>query len=361
MKEVKVNRELLTLKAYSPGKSSEEVKREYGLTKIVKLASNENPYGSSPLVREAISSLENFAVYPDGAAVALREKVAKLLEVDEHQLIFTSGLDELIQIISRAMLSEDSNTVMAAETFSQYRHHAVIQKAEIREVPLKDGCHDLNAMAAQIDDRTQVVWICNPNNPTGTYVNREELQAFLKMVPPHALVVLDEAYYEYAAADDYPDTIPLLDRYKNLLIMRTFSKAYGLAAFRIGYGIADAGLIKQLDVARLPFNTSALAQTAAIAALQDQTFVEKCVSENVNELQKFYDICKRHNFEYYPSQGNFIFIRIPGKESADVFQYLLEKGFVVRPFPNGIRITVGTKEQNEELFQLLEKMVLVTQ
>lgn len=361
MEDVKVNPELLTLKAYSPGKSSEEVKREYGLTKIVKLASNENPYGTSPLVSEAISSLENFAVYPDGAAVEIRGEVAKFIGVDEDQLIFASGLDELIQIISRALLSEDSNTVMAGGTFPQYRHHAVIQKAEIREVPLKDGCHDLNAMAAQIDDRTQVVWICNPNNPTGTYVNKEELHSFLEAVPPHVLVVLDEAYYEYAVADDYPNTIPLLDRYKNLLILRTFSKAYGLAAFRIGYGIADARLIKQLDVARLPFNTSVLAQRAAIAALKDQSFVAKCVSENVNELQKFYEVCKRHDFEYYPSQGNFIFIRIPGKDSADVFQYLLENGFVVRPFPNGIRITVGTKEQNEELFQLLEKMVLITQ
>lgn len=361
MEEVKVNPELLTLKAYSPGKSTEEARREYGLTKIVKLASNENPYGSSPLVREAVSALEHFAVYPDGAAGALREEVAKRIGVDEHQLMFSSGLDELIQIISRALLSEDSNTVMANETFSQYRHHAVIQKAEIREVPLKDGCHDLNAMAAQIDDRTQVVWICNPNNPTGTYINQEELQAFLKNVPSRVLVVMDEAYYEYATADDYPDTIPLLDRYKNLLIMRTFSKAYGLAAFRIGYGIADARLIKQLDVARLPFNTSALAQAAAIAALQDQAFVEKCVRGNREELQKFYNVCKRHGFEYYPSQGNFIFIRVPGKESADVFQYLLENGFVVRPFPNGIRITIGTKKQNEELFPLLEKLVFVTQ
>ena len=361
MEVVKVNPELLTLKAYSPGKSSEEVKREYGLTKIVKLASNENPYGSSPLVRKAISSLESFAVYPDGAAITLREEVAKFLRVDENQLIFSSGLDELIQMISRAMLSEGANTVMADATFPQYRHHAVIQKAEVREVPLKDGCHDLNAMAAKIDDRTQVVWICNPNNPTGTYVNSEELHEFLQNVPPHVLVVLDEAYYEYAVAEDFPDTIPLLDRYKNLLILRTFSKAYGLAAFRIGYGIADAQLVKQLDVARLPFNTSVLAQTAAIAALQDQAFVEKCVSENKDELQKFYDVCKRNGFEYYPSQGNFIFIRIPGKESAEVFQYLLERGFLVRPFPNGIRITIGTKEQNEELFQLLEKMMLVTQ
>jgi histidinol-phosphate aminotransferase len=351
---------LLALKPYSPGKSAEEVKREYGLTNIIKLASNENPYGTSPMVQQAVSSMENFAVYPDGAAAALRKKVAKSIGVKENQLLFSSGLDEFIQIISRAMLSEQSNTVMAAETFPQYRHHAVIQKAEIREVPLKDGRHDLEAMLAQIDERTQVVWICNPNNPTGTYVNERELESFLASVPSHVLVVVDEAYYEYVTAEDFPETIPLLRRYSNLLVLRTFSKAYGLAALRIGYGIGEAGLIQQLDVARLPFNTSAIAQTAAIAALEDRAFIEKCVKENTAELRKFYDLCTKHGIEYYPSQGNFIFIRIPGKDSTEVFQYLLEKGFVVRPFPNGIRMTIGTKEQNGELFQHLEKMMLVT-
>ncbi|GIN21095.1 MAG TPA: histidinol-phosphate transaminase [Bacillus bacterium] len=356
---VKVRPQLLTMKAYAPGKSSEEVQREYGLDKIVKLASNENPYGTSPHVSKVISSMENFAIYPDGAATVLRKKVAKYTGVKEDQLIFSSGLDELIQIISKALLDENSNTVMATGTFPQYRHNAVVQNAEIREVPLQDGRHDLQAMAKEVDDDTKVVWICNPNNPTGTYVNDKELGQFLQSVPSHVLVVLDEAYYEYVTAQDYPETIPLLDQYDNLMVLRTFSKAFGLAAFRIGYGIGAASFIQQLEVVRLPFNTSMLAQKAAIAALEDLDFVDRSVSSNAHELQKFYEICTRHNINFYPSQGNFIFISIPGKESAEVFQYLLERGYTVRPFPNGIRITVGTKEENSELFDIIEKMVLV--
>ncbi|MBD8004868.1 histidinol-phosphate transaminase [Bacillus norwichensis] len=355
---VKVRPQLLSLKAYTPGKSSEEVQREYNLEKIVKLASNENPYGTSPLVKEAIS-LNNFAIYPDGASTALRKEVAEYTGVKEDQLIFSSGLDELIEIISKALLDENFNTVMASGTFPQYRHNAVIQNAEIREVPLKNGRHDLPAMAKQIDDKTQVVWICNPNNPTGTYVDDKELEQFLQSIPSHVLVVMDEAYYEYVTAEDYPETIPLLDQYDNLMVLRTFSKAFGLASFRVGYGIGAASFIQQLEVVRLPFNTSVLAQNAALAALGDLEFVEKSVSLNAIELQKYYEFCKQHQIDYYPSQGNFIFISIPGKESAEVFQYLLERGYTVRPFPNGVRITVGTKEENEELFELIEKIVLI--
>ncbi|RST73917.1 histidinol-phosphate transaminase [Siminovitchia acidinfaciens] len=356
---MKVRPQLLSLKAYAPGKSSDEVKREYGLEKIVKLASNENPYGTSQLVSDAISSIDNFAIYPDGAAATLRKEVAEYTGVKEDQLIFSSGLDEMIQIISRALLDENSNTVMASGTFPQYRHNAVVQNAEIREVPLKDGRHNLPAMAEKIDDNTQVVWICNPNNPTGTYVDDKELEQFLRAVPSNVLVVMDEAYYEYVTADDYPETIPLLKKYDNLMVLRTFSKAFGLAAFRIGYGIGAASFIQQLEVVRLPFNTSVLAQQAALAALKDLDFVEKSVSANALELQKYYEFCGRHNIEFYPSQGNFIFVSFPGKESMGVFQYLLERGFTVRPFPNGVRITVGTEEENRELFELIGKMVLV--
>ncbi len=355
---VKVRPQLLTLKAYTPGKSSQEVQREYNLEKVVKLASNENPYGTSSLVKEAIS-FDNFAIYPDGASTDLRKEVAEYTGVKEDQLIFSSGLDELIEMISKALLDENFNTVMASGTFPQYRHNAVIQNAEIREVPLKNGRHDLPAMAKKIDDKTQVVWICNPNNPTGTYVDDKELEQFLQSIPSHVLVVMDEAYYEYVTAEDYPETIPLLDQYDNLMVLRTFSKAFGLASFRVGYGIGAASFIQQLEVARLPFNTSVLAQKAALAALKDLDFVEKSVSLNAIERQKYYEFCKQHQIDYYPSQGNFIFISIPGKESAEVFQYLLERGYTVRPFPNGVRITVGTKEENEELFELIEKIVLI--
>ncbi|MBS4199457.1 histidinol-phosphate transaminase [Bacillus sp. FJAT-49732] len=357
---MQVKQQLLSLKPYIPGKTTEEVKREYQLDKIVKLASNENPYGCSPNVLEAISTkIPSFAIYPDGGTTELREKVATHLGVNGDQLIFSSGLDELIQMLIRAMLSPDTNTVMAKETFPQYRHHAIIENAELREVPLKDGRHDLEEMARQIDDKTNIVWICNPNNPTGTYVNQSELEEFLSKVPSHVLVVLDEAYFEYATIEDYPKTIPLLNKYENLLIMRTFSKAFGLAGFRIGYGIGAPTLIKQLEVARLPFNTSALAQTAAITALEDIEFVEKTIAANAKELEKYYQFFDKHQISYYPSQGNFVFINIPGLSSDEIFQSLLEKGWIVRAFPNGVRITVGKEDENEELMKILAEIVTV--
>lgn len=357
---VKVKSQLSQLTAYSPGQTTAEVKRKYGLTEVVKLASNENPYGNSPHVRQALSKIDHYAIYPEGAASQIRRAVATHLDVDENQLIFSSGLDELIQIISRALLSEGTNTVVATQTFPQYRHHAVIEGAEVREVPLKDGVFDLQSMAKEVDDETKIVWICNPNNPTGTYVSATQLKQFLQSVPSHVLVVMDEAYYEYVTADDYPETIPLLDKYDNLIVLRTFSKAYGLASLRIGYGVGAASFIQQLEVARLPFNTSSFAQTAALAALKDQSFVENSVHQNAMEMQKYINFCKRHDILYYPSQGNFIFIAIPGKESSDVFQYLLENGFIVRPFPNGLRITIGTKEENQKLMDILENKILIT-
>ncbi|HEY4554176.1 MAG TPA: histidinol-phosphate transaminase [Bacillaceae bacterium] len=358
---MKVKEQLLSLTAYAPGKTTEEVKREYGLDKIVKLASNENPYGCSPAVQEAITgSIPSYAIYPDGGAKELRAIVAQHLGIEEDQLIFSAGLDEMIQMLSRALLDENSNTVMAKNTFPQYRHHATIEKAEIREVPLKDGRHDLEKMAKQIDEMTKIVWICNPNNPTGTYTTAEELENFMACVPGNVLVVMDEAYYEFVTAKDYPQTIPLLEKYRNIMILRTFSKAYGLAAFRIGYGIGESSFLKQLEVARLPFNTSSLAQAAAIAALQDLEFVEECVIQNVNELDRMYEIFNKLGIEYYPSQGNFVFIQVPGKTSKEVFQHLIERGFIVRPFPDGVRITVGTDEDNEKLLKVMEEMILVT-
>lgn len=239
----------------------------------MKLASNENPFGCSARVTEALTSLASqYALYPDGYAFKLRTKIAEHLGVKAEQLLFGSGLDEVIQMISRALLHEGTNVVMANPTFSQYHHHAVIEGAEVREVSLKDGIHDLDAMLEQVDEKTKIVWICNPNNPTGTYVEKQKLLSFLESVPKSALVIMDEAYYEYAEAEDYPQTLPLLEKYENLMVLRTFSKAYGLAAFRIGYAIGDAKLIGQLEVARLPFNTSTVAQSVALAALEDQAF-----------------------------------------------------------------------------------------
>ncbi|KYD28435.1 MULTISPECIES: histidinol-phosphate transaminase [Geobacillus] len=359
---MQVKESLRGLSPYQPGKSIEEVKREYGLSEIIKLASNENPYGSSPAVKAAIAArLDHLAFYPDGYARTLREKVAKHLGVKETQLLFGNGSDEVVQIVCRAFLEPGANTVMATPTFPQYRHNAVIERADVREVPLVDGRHDLEAMLNAIDGNTRIVWICNPNNPTGTYVNETELRAFLDRVPPHVLVVLDEAYYEYVTAADYPQTVPLLNEYEQLLIMRTFSKAYGLAALRVGYGIANESLIRAIEPAREPFNTSTIAQAAAVAALDDQAFIRVCVERNRAELERYYRFCEENGLKYYPSQTNFLFMEV-GVDGDEVFRYLLERGVIVRSgralgLPNGVRITVGTKEQNDRVFTLLSEML----
>ncbi|AZB43327.1 histidinol-phosphate transaminase [Bacillus sp. FJAT-42376] len=359
---MEVKSQLLNLKPYQPGKPIDEVKKEYGLDHIVKLASNENPYGSSAKVKQAVErEISQLALYPDGYSAELREKLSSMVGVDQDQLIFGNGSDEIVQIICRALLDQNSNTVMATPTFPQYRHNAIIENAEIREVPLKAGEHDLDAMLEAIDDYTKVVWVCSPNNPTGNYVNKSSMEAFLKKVPPSVLVVLDEAYAEYVTAEDYPDSVPYLQTYENVMILRTFSKAYGLAALRIGYGIGCRKLVQMIEPAREPFNTSRIAQAAALAALDDQEFIQTCRERNRAGLKQYYAFCEENNLSYYPSEGNFILIDF-NQDANSLFQQLLERGYIVRSgaalgFPTSLRITVGSEGQNREIIELLKTLL----
>ncbi|MBM4762120.1 histidinol-phosphate transaminase [Bacillus sp. B15-48] len=349
---MKWKQQLLSLKPYQPGRTIDEVKKQFELDEIVKLASNENPFGCSPKATAIIKDYSGlYALYPDGYATKLREAVSAHLNVDPKQLIFGDGSDELIQIISRALLHPGVNTVMASGTFSQYKHNAIIEGCEIREIPLVDGAHDLDNMIKAIDAHTSVVWLCSPNNPTGVYINNQEITTFLSKVPKDVLVVLDEAYYEYAEAEDYYDALTLVNEYDNLIVLRTFSKIYGLASLRVGYGIAHTDIIKVLDPARPPFNVNALGQAAVIAAIEDQDFVDWCKQANIVGKQQFYQFCEEHQLSYYPSQGNFILIDF-GCDGNEVFQFLMERGFIVRSgvplgFPTYVRVTVGSKEQNE--------------
>ncbi|MDV2884339.1 histidinol-phosphate transaminase [Alkalihalophilus pseudofirmus] len=357
--------QLLGLPSYQPGKPIEEVKKELGLTKIVKLASNENPFGASPKASEAIKKAAGeTAVYPDGYARQLRESVAKQLQVDEKQLIFGNGSDEVIQFLCRTFLEKGTNTVTAHPTFSQYKLNATIEGAEIREVPLKDGVHDLDAMLDVIDENTKIVWVCNPNNPTGTYVSEDSFVRFLDKVPPHVIVVSDEAYYEYVTAADYPKTVPLLERYKQLVVLRTFSKAYGLAALRVGFGVASKELISYLEPVRPPFNNVTFGQIAAASAIEDQAFIAECVEKNNEGMKQFEEFCQKHQLRYFPSQTNFLLIEV-GLDGDEVFQALLREGFIVRSgnplgYPNSIRITIGKKEDNAALFEALERVLAQT-
>ncbi|MFY3792867.1 histidinol-phosphate transaminase [Ureibacillus sp. MALMAid1270] len=359
---MKWKQQLFGMKAYQPGKPIEEVKREFGLEKIVKLASNENPYGYSPKVKAFLESDHtNHAIYPDGYAQNLRTVMANHLGVKETQLMFGNGSDDLIAIVTRALLYPGVNTVMATPSFSQYSHNAEIEGAEVRQVSLKDGKHDLKAMLEAIDENTSIVWVCNPNNPTGTIVSDDELTNFIQKVPSDVFIVLDEAYFEYVNSPEYKDTLHFVEEYPNVLVMRTLSKAYGLASFRVGYAIANEDIIKKLDPVRAPFNNSILSQKVAIIALEDQEFIQETTEKTALGKKQFVAFCEKHQLNYYPSQANFILFEVKA-DSDTVFKEMMKRGYIIRSgnalgAPGYIRVTIGTEEQNEEFLRLLEEVL----
>lgn len=341
---------LAQLSIYQPGLSIEHVRQQYGVEHIVKLASNENPYGCSPYVREAIiAQLTQLHRYPDGAASVLAHALAQKWNVTPKQFIFGAGSDDVVLMLARAFLRPGDETVMADRTFPQYRHNARVEGATVVAVPLRDGVHDLEAMIQAMTDRTRIVWVCNPNNPTGTYVTHEELVSFLDRVPPSVLVVLDEAYAEYATSVQYPNARQLLESYPNTVILRTFSKAYGLANVRIGYGVASERVIDALERVREPFNTTGIAQVAAVAAVQDEAFLAECRQKNASLLQRMCDQFDRWGLSYFPSQANFVLVDVE-EEARAVCERLLQRGIIVRgghtasiQYPTHIRVTVGTE------------------
>lgn len=353
---------IVHLPVYQPGKPMEEVKRELGLSEVIKLASNENPFGSSEKAKEAITAeLSNTSIYPDGGAVQLTAALAERFGVQPDQIIFGAGSDEVILMIARAFFEPGDETVMASHTFPQYKHNAEIEGAACIEVPLKDGTHDLDAMLDKITDRTKVVWICNPNNPTGTMVTHAQMEDFLRKVPSRVLVVLDEAYAEYNMTNEYPDGFRLLKEFGNVILLRTFSKIYGLASLRIGYGIGRADVIRSVNQVREPFNTSRFGQSAALASLLDDAFLEKCRDENSKGIAYLTGQFDQLGLSYYPAHGNFIMVDVQ-RPAGLVFDGLLRKGIIVRgghqlDFPSKIRVTVGSQEQNEKFIHALKSVL----
>ena len=352
---------LVNLEPYVPGKPLIEVQQEFGLAKVVKLASNENPFGSSKKVQAALQeALTDLEYYPDGAARELKQKLATFHQIDAGQFVIGSGLDDVIQLISRALLNTGDEVIVAEPTFSQYELHAVIEGAIVKKVPVKseDGQMDLAGMLAAITPRTKIIWLCNPNNPTGTYLAQAAIAEFMAQVPADVLVISDEAYQEFVTQEVTSTSIPLLATYANLIVMRTFSKVYGLAALRIGYAIVPATLNRAFEIVRLPFNTSSLAQRAAIVALADQDFVSQTVELNHAERAKWVDFLTAHRLEYYPSQANFIFFNVQ-QEAQAIAQALLQQGFIVRAGfrPQWLRITIGHAADNQRLRTLLAELL----
>lgn len=354
-------KEILKMMPYVPGKPIDDVKREYNIDKVVKLASNENPLGASPKAKQAIKeSLDTLHLYPDGYVYNLREKLAQKFDVAMESLIFGDGTDEILELLFKAFVNKDDEIIFAEQTFIEYERNTLLMGGKGVKIPMALGLkHDLDAMAAAINTNTKMIFICNPNNPTGTIVEREAVEEFLSKVPNNILVVFDEAYFEYAAQNEkYPDSMDYQKKgYKNVITLRTFSKAYGLAGLRIGYGIADSEIIEMLEKVRLPFNVGNLAQAGAEAALEDSHHLKNSVELNREGMEYIYSEFDKLGFAYADSYANFIYadVNMNGKE---LFEALLRKGVIIRPMAgNCIRVTVGTMEENRFFIEKLREVL----
>jgi len=345
---------------YQPGKPISELAREMGLEErsIVKLASNENPRGIGPRTRAAIdAALAEVARYPDGNGFELKQALARRYHVDMASIVLGNGSNDVLELVALAFLGPGRAAVLSQHCFAVYPLATQARGARSIVVPAKNYGHDLEAMARAIDDETYVAWLANPNNPTGTFARHEEVEAFLKRVPERVLVVLDEAYNEYLAPELRSDTPKLIKRHPNVVVTRTFSKAYGLAGLRVGYALAHPSVADVMNRVRQPFNVNSIALAAAAAALDDMEFVARSYAENLQGLRAIEEGARGLGLDYIPSHGNFITLRV-GK-AGDIYKRLLRRGVIVRPvgggygLPEHLRVTVGTAEENERFLAAL--------
>jgi len=343
---------------YVPGKPIEELERELGISGSIKLASNENPLGPSPKAVAAIKkAVEGLSRYPDGSGFYLSQALAKKYGVALNQIILGNGSNELIELVVRTFVQPGDEIISADPTFVVYRMITEAAGGTNVIVPCRDMRHDLDAMAERITPKTRIVFIANPNNPTGTMNSKAEMDRFMDRVPDHLIVAVDEAYFEYVTHADYPDSLDFLKTGKNVLALRTFSKIYGLAGLRIGYGITTPEIAELMNKVRQPFNTNSLAQVGALAALADRKHVEKSIAINNEGKQFLYQTFQRLGVSYTPTETNFIMFetRLDGRE---LYTTLLKQGVIIRPMGgNRLRVTIGLPEENARFVSELEKVV----
>lgn len=350
------------LHPYQPGKPVSELAREMGLepASIVKLASNENPLGPSPMAMAAVHQLDALSRYPDGGGFELRQTLAEHLQVDAAQVTLGNGSSDLLDFVTRIFVQPGDNIVVSEHAFSLYGLNATAVSAEVREAPAKDFGHDLDAMAALVDERTRLVFITNPNNPTGTWLTAQQIRRFLTALPEHVMAVLDEAYFEYVDEADYANGIDMLADFPRLLVTRTFSKAYGLAALRVGYGVSSVELAELLNRVRPPFNVNAAAQAAAVAAVKDQAHVQRSITANRLGMKQLIGAFEQLGLDYLPSVGNFICLQLDN--ASDVNKALLQRGVIVRALagygmPEYLRISIGTEAENKRFIEVLTQVL----
>ena len=349
------------LHPYEPGKPVEEVQRELNLRNVIKMASNENPLGSSPLAVKAVKSgLGKLHFYPDGSGYYLRKKLSAFLDVGEDSIILGNGSDEIIQIIAETFLNEGEEVVISDPSFVIYRMAVRIMNGNCRLVKLKNYQYDMAAMTDAAGNKTKLIFIANPNNPTGTMVSGDEIKSFLEKVPEEVIVIFDEAYFEYIERDDFPETIDYIKNGKTVICLRTFSKIYGLAGLRIGYGIACPEIITEMNRVRHPFNSNSIAQIAAAAALDDEEHVRKSREVNSTGRVFLYRELDRRDISYIPSEANFILIKVG--DGSNVVEALLRKGIIVRGMdgynlPDFIRLTIGIEKENRRFIEELDEIL----
>ena len=344
------------IKPYVPGKPVEELERELGIKDSVKLASNENPVGPSPLAVEAIrDAAPGLNRYPDGGGYYLKNALSEKLSVGPDNIILGNGSNELLDIAARTYMRPGDDAVMAQPSFVVYAMSVQSMGCRPVQVPLKDYTHDLGAMLNAVTGKTRIVFIANPNNPTGTINKKDEFDVFMERLPDGVLVVMDEAYYEYVSDSGYADSMKWLRAGKDILILRTFSKIFGLAGLRVGYGIARPDIVAEMNKLRPPFNTNTMAQIAALGALKDYGHVKRSVEINEQGKQYLYGELERLRLRYVPTEANFIYV--PVENSMDLYESLLRFGVIVRPMGPAIRVTIGLPEENRRFIGALEKVI----
>ncbi|MGI6678376.1 MAG: histidinol-phosphate transaminase [Dehalobacterium sp.] len=348
--------------AYVPGKPVEEVAREYGISEIIKLASNENPLGTSPKAVAAMQQVINSVyMYPEGSSPALRERIAENYGIEKDMVIFGNGADNILLLIAQAFINEGDEVIIGDPTFSVYETTTKIMGGRVIKVPLKNFTYDLAGIKGKITEKTKIIYICNPNNPTGTIVYQDEIAQFMSAVPENCLVVFDEAYAEFAQKGNFPQTIQFVKDQRNVLIVRTFSKVYGLAGVRVGYAVGPRHLLQILNKVVEPFPVNKFAQAGALGALEDQEFLNEVLQVTEEGKKYLYQELTKMRMTYAPSFTNFVFVDLK-RDAQEITQKLIERGIIIRPghiwgLPTCARITIGTMSQNKKLIESLREIV----
>ncbi|WP_258240403.1 histidinol-phosphate transaminase [Pseudidiomarina homiensis] len=350
------------LQPYQAGKPIEELERELGISDIVKLASNENPLGLSSKVRAALQeTLSGLARYPDANGFYLKAKLAKKFGISATQITLGNGSNDCLELVARTFVNDSHEVIFSQHAFVVYPLVTQAIGAKGVAVPAANYGHDLDAMLAAVTEKTRMIFIANPNNPTGTFLTADELASFLAKVPSHVLVVLDEAYYEYVPEAERAPSFDWLTQYPNLLVSRTFSKAYGLAGLRAGYMVSHPEVADLMNRARQPFNMNSLSLRAAEVALDDEDYLQQSVAVNAAGMEQLVAFCEKHDLAYIPSHGNFLTIEV-GPNAAELYQQLLRAGVIVRPvagyeLPHHLRVSIGLPEENEAFIRAMEQLL----